>query len=79
MANESARITDAETLGLVLREARLRNEITQHELAYRLNVHQSYVVELEAGKSIKAIDRLFDYASEVGLSLYARPTSHGHD
>lgn len=67
----SAAITDAEGLGFVLRDARLQSGLTQSALASRLNLHQSYVAELEAGKSVKAIERLFEFANEVGLVIRA--------
>lgn len=67
----SAAIVDVETLGLVLREARLKRGLTQQQIADSLNVHQSYVVELEAGKAVKALDRLLEFTQLVGLTLRA--------
>jgi transcriptional regulator with XRE-family HTH domain len=66
----SSRISDTATLGLVLREARIRRGLTQRELAAHLGVRQSYIVELEAGKPTKAIERLLDFARETGVALY---------
>ena len=67
----TAAITDPTTLGLVLREARLQRGLTQLELAAVLDVRQSYIAEMELGKSIKALERLFDFARETGLTLSA--------
>lgn len=70
----TAAIRDVETLGLVLREARMNRGLTQRDLARALGVHQSYVAELEAGKSVKALERLLDFLGEVGLALHAEST-----
>ncbi|WP_258070270.1 helix-turn-helix domain-containing protein [Clavibacter michiganensis] len=67
----TAPIKDPTTLGLVLREARLQSGLTQRELATALDVRQSYIAEMELGKSIKALERLFDFARETGLTLTA--------
>lgn len=67
----TAPITTPAGLGLTLREARLAAGYTQRELAKELGIAQSYVVELEAGKQIKAIERLFEIARATGLTLYA--------
>ena len=67
----SAAIRDVETLGLVLREARMSRGLTQRDLARSLGVHQSYVAELESGKSVKSLERLLDFIAEVGLTLRA--------
>lgn len=66
----SSRIVDPATLGLVLRESRMRSGLTQRELAARLGVNQSYVAEIEMGKPTKAIERLLDFARETGVSVY---------
>lgn len=67
----TAAITDTAALGLVLREARLQSGLTQRQLAAALDVRQSYIAEMELGKSIKALERLFDFARETGLTLTA--------
>ncbi|MBP2457353.1 transcriptional regulator with XRE-family HTH domain [Clavibacter michiganensis] len=67
----TAPIKDPTTLGLVLREARLQRGLTQRELAIILGVRQSYIAEMELGKSIKAIERLFDFGRETGLVFTA--------
>lgn len=67
----TARIATPELLGAILREARFKSGLTQREMAARLGVSQKYVVQLEAGTATKAIERLFDYAAETGVVLYA--------
>lgn len=67
----TARIATPELLGAVLREARSKTGLTQRQMAARLGVSQKYVVQLEAGIPTKAIERLFDYAAETGVVLYA--------
>lgn len=67
----TARITTPELLGAILREARSRRGLTQRQLAQRLGVSQPYIVQLESGAPTKAIERLFDYAAETGVVLYA--------
>lgn len=67
----SARIMDAQTLVLVLRDARIRKGLSQRDLAERMGVHQSYIADLETGHSTKAIERLLEFARETDLELYA--------
>ncbi len=67
----STRIVNPTVLGDVLRAARLQRGVSQRELADHLGVSQRYIVEIERGKPTKAIDRLFEYMRETGVSLYA--------
>jgi len=67
----SSRITDASTLGLVLREARMSRGLSQRELADRMGIAQSYLVGIESGKPTKAVERLLEFARETGIALYA--------
>jgi len=67
----TARIATPELLGAILREARSRRGLTQRQLAERLGVSQPYIVQLESGVPTKAIERLFEYAAETGVILYA--------
>ena len=65
----SSRIIDPATLGLILRDARMKSGLTQRQLAEELGVSQRYVVELEAGKPTKAIERLLDFAQVTGSAF----------
>jgi HTH-type transcriptional regulator/antitoxin HipB len=67
----SARINDPSELGVILREARIAKGLSQRELASRLGVAQKYIVELEAGKPTKAIDRLFEFALATDITFRA--------
>lgn len=66
----TARITSTESLGRILRESRLNQELTQDEVAEALGVNRRYIIELEAGKPTKALERLFDYMRETGVRIY---------
>lgn len=67
----TARITTPELLGAILREARISSGLTQRELADRMGVSQKYIVQLESGAATKALERLFDFAAQTGVTLYA--------
>jgi len=67
----TAQITGPDMLGMLLREGRLARGLSQRQLAEHLGVSQRYVVELEQGKPVKAIERLFSYLQETGISLHA--------
>ena len=71
----SARIVNSRDLGEILRSARIQRGINQRELAEELGVTQRYIVEIEHGKPTKAVERLFDFMRETGVTLYA-DTAH---
>lgn len=76
----TARISSPEALGQILREARIQNGLTQFELSERMGVSKRYIVEVEQGKPTKAVERLFEYMRETGVSIYGELTdvdSHG--
>lgn len=66
----TARITGPTTLGAILREARTMRGMTQQQLSEELGVTKRYVIEMEQGKPTKAIERLFDYLRETGVTLH---------
>ncbi|WP_087132883.1 helix-turn-helix domain-containing protein [Microbacterium esteraromaticum] len=68
----TARIASPEALGQILREARLRNGLTQSELSERMGVSKRYIIEVEQGKPTKAVERLFDYMRETGVDIYGQ-------
>lgn len=50
-------------LGLNVRDLRLRQELSQEELAHRADMDRSYISDLERGKrnpSVKAVGRIAD-------------------
>lgn len=66
----TARITGPASLGSILREARTMRGLTQQALSDELGVSKRYIVEMEQGKPTKAIERLFDYLRETGVTLH---------
>lgn len=74
----TARITGPTSLGNILREARTMRGLTQQALSEELGVSKRYIVEMEQGKPTKAIERLFDYLRETGVTLQGE-ISEEHD
>jgi transcriptional regulator with XRE-family HTH domain len=72
----TAQITGPDMLGMLLREGRLARGLSQRQLAEQLGVSHRYVVELEQGKPVKAIERLFAYLHETGIALHADIADH---
>jgi HTH-type transcriptional regulator / antitoxin HipB len=66
----TARITGPSSLGMVLREARVMRGLTQQALSEELGVSKRYIIEMEQGKPTKAIERLFDYLRETGVTIH---------
>ena len=58
-----------ERFGIALRQARLRLEISQEELAARAGMHRTYVGQVESGQRNVAIDNLEKLADAVGVPL----------
>jgi ribosome-binding protein aMBF1 (putative translation factor) len=75
----TGRVTTAESLGLLLQQARLLAGLSQRELARRLGTTQKYIWELEAGKPSIVMDRLFAFMRETGMELTATITPQGDD
>jgi HTH-type transcriptional regulator/antitoxin HipB len=67
----SARIVNTTVLGNVLRAARMARGLSQRELAIQIGLSQRSIVDLERGRSTKAMERLFEVMRETGVSLYA--------
>ncbi|EFC82116.1 helix-turn-helix domain-containing protein [Parafrankia sp. EUN1f] len=73
----TGKVTSAESLGRILRQARLLSGLSQRELARRLGTTQNYVWELEAGKRSIMMDRLFAAMRATGMELTAT-VRHSH-
>jgi transcriptional regulator with XRE-family HTH domain len=71
MMKYSGKVTSAESLGLMLQQARMVSGLSQRELARRLGTSQRYIWELESGKPSILMDRLFAAMRETGLQLTA--------
>ena len=62
-----------------LRDVRHRDgELTQQQLADRLGVSRSYVADMEAGRSNRAFDLMFDMLRTLDLELVIRRRGGGH-
>jgi HTH-type transcriptional regulator/antitoxin HipB len=64
-------IRNAETLGLMLQQARVLRGATQQDLANDLGVSQRWISEMEAGKPGLLMNRLFDMLRANHMHLYA--------
>lgn len=66
----SKRVPARERFGIALRQARLRLELSQEELAARAGMHRTYVGQVESGQRNVAIDNLEKLAEAVGMPLW---------
>ncbi|MEU4363880.1 helix-turn-helix transcriptional regulator [Promicromonospora sp. NPDC023987] len=67
----TGKVTDPESLGRILQQARLLNGWSQREMASRIGTSQRYIWEIEAGKPSIFVDRLFALMRETGTELTA--------
>jgi HTH-type transcriptional regulator / antitoxin HipB len=67
------RLSDANDLGLYLRETRLAASMTQAQLAARAGVSRRWLSDLEAGKPTAEVGLVFRVVAALGLFLDARP------
>lgn len=54
-------------LGAELKKARLKAGLTQEELAFRANVHRTYVSMLERDKGSPTLDTLMKLCAALGI------------
>lgn len=54
-------------LGAELKKARLKAGLTQEELAFRADVHRTYVSMLERGKGSPTLDTLLELCAAMGI------------
>jgi len=76
----TGKVTNAESLGRILQQARMLRGLSQRELAERLGTTQRYIWEIEAGKPSILMERLFAMMREVDVELSATirsPKNHG--
>ncbi len=62
-------IIDTKTLGVLIREERKAQKLTQEQLAGLTGVGVRFVRELEAGKDSCQIGRALQVASSLGLTV----------
>jgi HTH-type transcriptional regulator / antitoxin HipB len=75
----TGKVTNPESLGRILQQARLLNGWSQRELAARIGTTQRYIWEIEAGKPSIFVDRLFSLMRETGTELNATIEPRGSD
>jgi HTH-type transcriptional regulator/antitoxin HipB len=64
-------VASPQALGRLLQQARLVNGLSQQQVAERLGISQSYVSELESGKTSLALMRIFEIMRLTGMTLQA--------
>lgn len=64
-------VRNAANLGGVVYQARIHAGLSQQRLAEQLGVSKQLVWDLENGHATKAIERLFDALTELGITLTA--------
>ena len=64
-------VASPQALGRLLQQARLAQGLSQQQVAERLGISQSYVSELESGKTSLALVRIFDIMRLTGMKLEA--------
>lgn len=64
-------VASPQALGRLLQQARLAQGLSQQQVAGSLGISQSYVSELESGKTSLALMRIFDIMRLTGMTLEA--------
>ncbi len=57
------------TVGLKIRRFRLERNMTQEELAFRVNTSAAYISNIENGNKHPSLEKLTDIASVLGVTL----------
>lgn len=65
-------VASPQALGRLLQQARLARGLSQQQVAQELGISQSYVSELESGKSSLALTRIFEIMRLTGMTLRAQ-------
>ena len=66
-------IASTVALGEALRSARVRQGLTQEELAEIARVSRPHLVQIEKGKTTERLEQVFRMTSLLGLELVIRP------
>jgi transcriptional regulator with XRE-family HTH domain len=64
-------VASPQALGRLLQQARLAQGLSQQQVADTLGISQSYVSELESGKTSLALMRIFEIMRLTGMRLEA--------
>lgn len=68
----AVRVTDAETIGELVRSARKAQGLTQREFADIAGVGVRFLSELERGKSTAEVGLVLEALANAGYDLFAR-------
>jgi y4mF family transcriptional regulator len=63
-------ITDAKSLGTLIKQVRKSQGLTQEQLAAACGLGRRFIVELERGKPTSQIGKIMQVLSALGLSLH---------
>ena len=63
-------ITDAKSLGALVKQIRKSQRLTQEQLAAACGLGRRFIVELERGKVTSHIGKIMQVLSALGLSLH---------
>lgn len=63
-------ITDAKSLGALVKQVRKSQRLTQEQLAAACGLGRRFVVELERGKATSHIGKIMQVLFALGLSLH---------
>jgi len=64
-------ITDAKSLGDVVKKLRKSQHLTQEQLAAACGLGRRFIVEMERGKETSRIGKVLQVLSALGISLHA--------
>jgi y4mF family transcriptional regulator len=64
-------ITDAKSLGDVVKRLRKSQRLTQEQLAVACGLGRRFIVELERGKETSRIGKVLQVLTALGVSLHA--------
>lgn len=65
-------IPSAKDLGIIVREARKRQDLTQEDLAGLTGTGRRFISELEQGKETAELGKVLSVLAALGLALYAQ-------
>ena len=64
-------ISDAKSLGAVIKKLRKSQRLTQEQLAAACGLGRRFIVELERGKETSHIGKVMQVLAALGVSLHA--------
>jgi|KBSMisStaDraftv2_1062788.scaffolds.fasta_scaffold1183756_2 y4mF family transcriptional regulator len=70
IGNKMRQITDAKSLGILIRQVRKSQSLTQEQLAAACGLGRRFVVELERGKATSHIGKIMQVLTALGLSVH---------